>query len=164
MRHIKIIFVAGLLLFCLIFLFSLLIPSQAKVSRATNINQSIDSVKMALLQLDAWVLWHPDIKKNKTNMSFNKEDNQIDIGTYKMKIENSNDSTIFLQTKGAKGAPMQTTIALYKVQDSCIVNWYHTIPVKWYPWEKFRSIFYDNILGPTIDSTLFAFKQYIEKK
>jgi hypothetical protein len=164
MRHIKILVIAISFLSALIFLFSLLIPSQAKVSRAININQTRDSVKKELLQLNHWVLWHPDVKRNSQNNNLSTTNNEITIGTYKMKVDNVNDSMIYLNTHNANGVAMATTIALYKANDSCIVNWYHTIPVKWYPWEKFRSIFYDNILGPTIDSTLFAFKQYIEKK
>ncbi len=164
MRHIKILAIAIFFLFGLIFLFSLLIPSQAKVSRAINVNQPRDSVKKELLQLDHWVLWHPDIKRNSKNSTLSATADEITIGTYKMKVAHTNDSTIFLNTHNANGTSMATTIALYKANDSCIMNWYHTIPVKWYPWEKFRSIFYDNILGPTIDSTLFAFKQYMEKK
>jgi hypothetical protein len=68
-----------------------------------------------------------------------------------------------LHTNNPRGEILPNTIIVYDYKDSCIVNWYCTMKVKWYPWDKFRSIFFDNIIGSVLDSNLTALKVFVEK-
>ncbi len=162
MRQVKVIVLSTLILFSLILLFSLMIPSHSKVSRAINVVGKKDVLLNELNQLQNWKNWHPLLKNKKLDSTLNN--NEININNAKFKISSTTDSSINFIAKNKEGEEMTSTILILDFKDSCIVNWFSTIDVNWYPWEKFRTIFFDNILGPTLDSSLVSFKNYMEQK
>jgi hypothetical protein len=44
------------------------------------------------------------------------------------------------------------------------VQWQYQLNYKWYPWQKFKAIFADNIYGSALDSALISLKSFVEKK
>jgi hypothetical protein len=164
MRKIKVIILSLVILSVLVLLFSLLIPTHSKVSRAINIVGTRDSLRNELLQLKKWVNWHPFLKARPIDSIRFSSANQLEVDHYAFSITGNTDSTIQFLAQNPRGEQMPSTIAIYNYGDSCIVNWYSSITVKWYPWEKFKTIFYDNMYGPALDSNLIALKYYIEKK
>jgi hypothetical protein len=45
---------------------------------------------------------------------------------------------------------------------SSTVQWYFDFQVKWYPWQKFQSIVYDQQLGPVMEKSLGNLKRIAE--
>ena len=43
--------------------------------------------------------------------------------------------------------------------DSLTLQWYMDFKLKWYPWEKFRSLFYENIYGVQMEQGLSNLKE-----
>jgi len=43
--------------------------------------------------------------------------------------------------------------------DSLTLQWYMDFKLKWYPWEKFRSLFYENIYGVQMEQGLHNLKE-----
>jgi hypothetical protein len=46
---------------------------------------------------------------------------------------------------------------------SPIVIWTMNFNVKWYPWEKLASMFYDKQLGPRMEKSLVQLRNELEK-
>jgi hypothetical protein len=165
MRQLKVIVLSVLILCSLIMLFSLLIPSHNKVSRAINVVAKKEVLLHELSQLQNWKNWHPLLKnKNIDSIFINNNYKEINISNTNFKISSTTDSSVNFAAKNINGEEMHSTIQILDFKDSCIVNWYSTMDVKWYPWEKFRTIFFDNMIGPSLDSSLASFKNYMEHK
>ncbi len=165
MRQIKVISLSLIILSTVVLLFSLLIPNHSKVSRAITINKPKAAIKTELAQLPNWKQWHPFLKINNSKVATVNtiSDTAIQINNYTFSLISATDSSLQFLAKNPNGETMPSTINLYAVGDSCIVNWYSSVTVNWYPWEKLRTIFYDNIYGPALDSNLVSFKRYMEK-
>jgi hypothetical protein len=43
--------------------------------------------------------------------------------------------------------------------DSSTLQWYMDFNLKWYPWDKFRSLFYENIYGVQMEQGLSNLKE-----
>jgi hypothetical protein len=49
------------------------------------------------------------------------------------------------------------------LSDTTVVQWYFDFRLKWYPWEKFGSIVFDQQLGPSMESSLENLRINFEK-
>ncbi|MFM7839980.1 MAG: hypothetical protein ACKO6K_10455, partial [Chitinophagaceae bacterium] len=47
---------------------------------------------------------------------------------------------------------------------SSVLQWYFNFTVRWYPWEKFGSIIYDQQIGPAMERSLNNLKRQCEQK
>jgi hypothetical protein len=170
MKRIKILLLSVLVLSGIILIFSALIPSKTKVSRTTSVVARRDSIMEQLTNVENWTYWHPQLNSDsarrlvtytpvrsgaKTWLSYNN---------FKMELAAVTDSTIDIVMTNVEGQTLPSTIQVIAVKDSCIINWYASFKVKWYPWEKFRSIFFDNMYGPSLEKNLVAFKKYMEAR
>lgn len=165
MRQVKVIFFSLLSLCIVIILFSFLIPSKTKLSRAITIKKPIDVVKKELNNFKNWEQWHIGItEKNKQNkVTYNVDSSVMTMNNVTMEIIGQNDSSVQYKSSNRKGELIFSTANLINHNDSCTVNWFYQFKARWYPWEKFRSIFIDNMYGPSIDTNLTALKKYLER-
>ena len=44
------------------------------------------------------------------------------------------------------------------------VQWHSRVKLKWYPWEKFRGLFLEKVIGQAYESTLQNIKKILEAK
>jgi hypothetical protein len=166
MRQIKVIALSLVILSVLITCFSLLIPGNSRISRAITIKKPGSQIIPELASLNHWVRWHPFLKKisGSNPIQYSNDNKQLLVNQYDFKILDQTDSSIRFLSVSPNGEKMNSTVSIYSFGDSTAVNWYNETHVNWYPWEKFKTIFYDNIYGPSLDSNLVAFKYYMENK
>ncbi len=148
MRFIKLGLISAVILYMLLWMFTLLVPNQNVVSRAINMPGIKDSVKQKILTVNNWSPW------------FNPKDS-INFITIEQKIVNpANDSIPFiLKQKNINN--LNGTMAFYKLEnvDSTALQLYFTFKTPWYkPWLKFSSIVNDKVFGGLLEQTLERMK------
>ncbi|MBL7726189.1 MAG: SRPBCC family protein [Dinghuibacter sp.] len=164
MRTFRVILISLLALFGVVMIFAMLIPADTRVSRAVSIKAQRDSVKNVLLNLQQWPLWHPNLKRANDSNPIVYAGNALKFNGFTMQVEPTTDSTVRVNMTNREGEQLHSTIQLVNLNaDTCVVNWYADFHSKWYPWEKFRSMFFDQLYGPSLDSNLVRLKQFTEK-
>lgn len=162
MRLVKLGLISGVVLFLLIFLLSLLIPSHSLVSRAITIHAPADSVKARLMDLRQWEQWNALLKDTALgNVEFASET----IGTAHMKIRllSVDSASVKTEWKREGQEPVISTMTITPSGDATVLQWYFDFHLNWYPWEKFGSIVFDKELGPPMEASLDQLKKVSEK-
>jgi thiamine kinase-like enzyme len=160
MRFIKLALISVVVLFGLITLISLLLPSHIRISRAIDIYAASEKVYLQVADIRQWDKWNEYIRayhNKKFEGSRLKTDEIIVI------ISGKTDSlvtSVWQQPSGNKFESGFTVIA----QDGShtILQWYFDFHLKWYPWEKFQSIIYDQQFGPVMEKSLTNLKKIVE--
>ena len=147
MRVIKLMLISAVILFGLMTLISLMIPSHVRISRAIDINAAKPQLMPLIQQRDEWPRWN----------AYAKEPGRFDIS-----IVESNDSLVVSRWK-AGGKDFTSGMAVYEPrQGTLTVQWYFDFRLKWYPLEKFGSIMFDRQLGSPMEESLVNLKQLAE--
>jgi len=175
MRLIKAFGVGATGLFIIITLFSLLIPSRVRVSRAVQIyNTSVSKVYPQIARFNNWKNWHPVFTldsaclKCKPAAIIGKDSGCIirhqgrDI-EIRLLSTDSISTQFLLQAEGENDVHNDIVITGLPLQQAVQVEWRATTKLHWYPWEKVQGIFMDNITGPGYEAALNALKRYLEK-
>jgi hypothetical protein len=68
--------------------------------------------------------------------------------------------------KTDNGRPIISGFKIIRHQqgDSATLQWYMDFELRWYPWEKFRSLFYENIYGLQMEQGLLNLKELSEER
>lgn len=175
MRVIKVFLVGAIGLFIIITLFSLLIPSRVRVSRAVLINNtSNDVVYRQVANLENWKNWHPIFTMDSAKLSshspaiagkdsgytFNHRGRDINITILSA---DSGSVQFLLQADGENDIDNDILITSLPSQNAVQVEWRAITKLHWYPWEKFYGIFIDKLTGPGHEAALNGLKDFIEK-
>jgi len=175
MRLVKAFLVGAIGLFIIITLFSLLIPSRVRVSRAVLINNTgSDAVYRQVASVKNWINWHPIFTMDSAKMSshpaaitgkdsgyvFNHRGKDIS-----MTIHSADSVSIqfLLEPDGENDIDNDIVITSLPSQNAVQVEWRAITKLHWYPWEKFYGIFIDKLTGPAYEAALNGLKDYIEK-
>ena len=78
----------------------------------------------------------------------------------------ANDSVIIKKTIGNSGTAVTNGWQIYNYphSDSLTVQWYMDMHMKWYPWQKFGSLFYEATYGSMMQNGLTNIKGLAENK
>lgn len=145
-----------------IFLLASLIPSEMRVSRAITIDVPKDSVEGKVKDISQWQQWNVLVNKPELSQKIftaNKfTSDELTVASLGM------DSSL-VKTQWTRNG--QDSIAcgmnVLAAGNRTIVQWYFDFKVKWYPWEKFGSIIFDNQLGPPMEQSLAQLKKLAEQ-
>ena len=169
MRLIKGLLVVITGLFLMITLFSLLIPSDVRISRAVVINNTnASAIFQQLVPFENWKNWHPIFTADSATYhrvnkdgSFHILHRQQDIV---LDIKDSDSSSIhfLLKLKGANDVQNELVIHTLPAQEAVQLEWRTITHLKWYPWEKFYGIFLDQLTGASYEGALNGLKIFIE--
>jgi hypothetical protein len=155
-------------------LFSLLIPSTVRVSRAVLINNTDSSaVFLAVTHLRNWTKWHPVFTKEGAKLDCEmpapksapdvctiiQQDRRIDI---KMHAPHEGIVPFTLKTEGENEVKSEIFISQESRGAPVFVEWMSLTTLKWYPWRKVQGIFLDKLTGPGYEAALKGLKEYIE--
>ncbi len=174
MRLIKAFLVGAIGLFVIITLFSLLIPSRVRVSRAVLINNTTtNAVYQQIVNFDNWKKWHPIFTTDSAIIFWHppaivgKDSDCIILQRGKeVKIQlisaDSNSVEFLLQAGGENDIDNDIVLSSLPGQNSVQVEWRAITKLHWYPWEKFYGIFIDQLTGPGYDAALNGLKEYLE--
>jgi hypothetical protein len=162
MRFVKLALISAVILAILIYLFSLIIPSKIRISRAIDISVSRDSLLPAITDLRQWKQWNelvnnPDL----TNRQFNEtvfSSNQL-----KVVRQAQEGDTLFTEWQQQNARTYTSGFTWTSSNNQLVLQWYFDIKLKWYPWEKFGSIVFDKQLGPPMEKSLANLKKMLEK-
>jgi hypothetical protein len=171
MRFVKLALISAVILFIVIFLFSLMIPSTVRISRAVNISAPEDSLFVALDDLCQWKQWNelvnnPDLTgKQYTEFTFSSEQLKVTRGKYVNVFGSTtmDTDTLYTTWQQKNARVLNSGFTWTGVNNQLVVQWYFDIKLRWYPWEKFGSIVFDKQLGPPMEKSLGNLKKLLEK-
>ena len=152
MRLIKLAIISTIILFIVVTLISLLIPSDIRISKAINIHGNKDSILSLIRIREHWTKWHPAFIPNDSTPSFEPISSVIRA---------QNDSEIVMQLQQGNKPPVVNGWKVYGHTgiDSLTLQWYMDFHLKWYPWKKFGSLFYENTYGVMMEKGLENIRQ-----
>lgn len=160
MRIVKLGLISIIIFGIFIFLFSLLFPSEVRISRAINITAPPQKVIAKLSDIKQWRHWNE--MTNNPALEDGKYSDSI-FSSRKMDVRLVSSANNIIKTEWRWGKRLlHSGHSVLQSQDSTILQWYFDIKLAWYPWEKFGSIVFDKQLGPSMEKSLTNFKNYVE--
>ena len=153
LRPIRFIIVGIILLFLVSLGVSLLIPSHVKISKAIDIRAEKDSVYKLLVNQENWHLWNPLFSDSNYGNS-----KRIIVTPITL-----NDSLLLFRFDQAGSKPVFNGWHIYKgAATGVTLQWYMDFTLKWYPCEKFKSLFFENTFGVMMEQGLKNLKNRTE--
>jgi hypothetical protein len=163
MRLIKLALISAFVLFGILALIASLLPSQVRISRAVDINAPKEKVLMHLYYLPAWRQWNKFID----SLPILQMDNDyFKNDKLELSIVHRTDSIIKASWKQPGGRVFESGYQLLQPaleEGRFTVQWHFDFKLRWYPWEKFQSILYDQQLGPVMEQSLATLKKKLEE-
>jgi len=155
-RIIKLALISIVFLFLVVTAISLLIPSHVRVSKAINLYAEKDSVFALIADTTRWKQWHP---------AYIPDENRPKFSSVHIIGKTQSDSEIVmrLQQQGKPEVVNGWKVYHHDLTDSLTLQWYMDFHLKWYPWQKFGSLFYENTYGVMMEKGLENMKQLSDK-
>lgn len=160
MKLIKLGIISAVVLFGVITLISLIIPSNIRISRAIDISTAKENIYPKLAEATQWEQWNVYIQSYHNRHVSGRE---ITADEMAVSINNVSDSLVtssWLNPGGNRFSSGYTLIA--HDANHSTVQWYFDFHLRWYPWEKFQSIVYDQQFGPVMEHSLKNLKAITE--
>jgi len=167
MRVIKLAILSFIFIFLLVTTISLFIPSHIRISRATDINSTKQAVMSFISDPLKWKEWYPGADSLDIIYIEGKPKGILldSSGLLGISIFNINDSVV---TVGEVGMSATQRMEMgWKVlsggnENNVVTQWYMDFKLRWYPWEKFKSLFFENIYGTHMERGLANLKELSE--
>ena len=163
MRLIKLGVISLIVFGIIIFIFSLFIPSHVRISRAVNIAIPKNKVSVYVADIRNWQNWNEIVNIQDSNSG--KFDKTSYTGKkLKVNLLSVTDDSIRTSWKhGDSDSIISGFNLLQSLSDTTVAQWYFDFQLKWYPWEKFGSIIFDQQLGPSMEKSLNNLKYKLEE-
>jgi len=174
MRLLKAFLVGLTGLFIVITLFSLLIPSRVRVSRAVLINNtSQQEVFQQIGRFNNWPAWHPVFTVDSATMKLQpagtdglpsgciitQRGKEIIIN---LLAADTSSVKFSMQAEGENEIDNDIVISSQPGSSVVQVEWRAITKLRWYPWQKFYGIFIDQLTGPGYEVALNGLKDHLE--
>lgn len=159
MRFIKFGIICIVVFFGLATAFSMLVPSHIRLSKAINLHAPPDSIFSLIKDTAQWPAWHPGFQ----NFSVEATLQQNNLSLKKVAVS---DSLVTMDLQKGTKEPVRNTWQLYQyaAADSVTLQWYMDFHLKWYPWQKFSSLFFESTYGRMMETGLNNIKRKVEEK
>lgn len=156
MRIIKLALISFIILFGLVTFFSLFIPGNVRISKAMNIAEDDSTTFQQIDKLVKWIKWHPALKQVPDSEIVVQKDGSLKIQDTRISIIGSGDEEITTEIVQGERRPVISgfKIIRHPEGDSATLQWYMNFKLHWYPWEKFKSLFYENFYGVQMEQGL----------
>ena len=133
---------------------SLMIPQHIRISRAINIFGTKDSIFSLIRDTGKWKEWHP---------AFMPSDQQKRIPLTHVALSSSSDSSLVVKLWQDQKKPVVNGWQIYHVSaDSLTLQWYMDFQLKWYPWQKFGSLFFESTYGILMEQGLVNIRNRVQ--
>ena len=146
-RIIKLAFISIIFLFVVVTAISLLIPSHIRISKAVNIHGERDAIFALISDTARWKQWHPAFIPNYSTPKFPA------VHILQKSVSDS-EIVMHLQQIGKPEVINGWKIYKHEAVDSLTLQWYMDFHLKWYPWKKFGSLFFENTYGVMMEQGL----------
>jgi hypothetical protein len=163
MRFLKLGLISIVALFGIILLISLLLPSHIRISRAIDISAPAEKISPLLTDIKKWEQWNEYVRAYHNRIVETDMMKADEIAIFITSQKKNLVTADWQQPSGTKFSSGYTIIGNDNKHTYSTVQWYFDFHVKWYPWEKFQSIVYDQQLGPVMEKSLANLKQIAEK-
>jgi hypothetical protein len=161
MRIIKLATLSFIFLFLLVTIISFFIPGNITISKATNIPGDAEIVNPYIGKLTGWTAWHPALKDIPEKEFIVFTDTTLKLRNTTINVVERKDEEIVTEMATDGGRPIRSGLKLIRHQpgDSATLQWFMDFKLRWYPWEKFRSLFFENIYGVQMEQGLANLKE-----
>ncbi|MBA2330875.1 MAG: hypothetical protein H0V91_14800 [Flavisolibacter sp.] len=158
MRLLRFIIISILLLFTLITLFGLLIPSTVRISKAIDIDAETNEIFSLIRDTAQWKHWHPAFQKTETHSALQEGliINEVVATDSLVQMELSKQE----KNKLLNGWQIHT----HPNSEVKTLQWYMDFHLRWYPWERFGSLFYENTYGIMMEQGLQNINNLLSSK
>ena len=171
MRFIKLALLSFIILFLLITGISLFIPSHIRISKAINIKAEQDSIMAQIKDATKWKNWYPGLDTAKLFYEAGEVkgvilDNKDPLHPVYIIINKAEPGEITAQFITKKMLPVVNgwkTIS-YSTNDSVTLQWYMDFHLRWYPWEKFGSLFLESSYGAKMEKGLTNLRTLVQSR
>ena len=148
-RLIKLMLLSVVFLFGMITLISLLIPSQVRISRAINVAARPAVIQKLVGDSTQWRVWHPGFSDSSRFEGIRIIPGKKDSSSWTFALQQGQKTPVW------NGFQLHT----YPGSDSATLQWYMDFHLRWYPWQKFGSLFYESMYGPLMEQGLTSLRQ-----
>ena len=129
-----------------------MIPSHIRISKAANFSSSQKQTLLnSIRDQNQWKEWHPAFMN----------DSLLKTKAISVSMKSQSDSEIVAQMQQGNKPPVISGWKFYEYPnaDSLTLQWYMDFRLKWYPWQKFGSLFYENTYGRMMEEGLTNLKR-----
>jgi hypothetical protein len=164
MRLIKLAILSFVFLFLLVTIISLFIPGNIRISKAKNFAADDKTYFQNIEQLNKWRNWHPALKEVPENEITILKDGSIKVKDTRISVIERKPEEVITEILQHNGRPVISGFKIinHAERDSSTLQWYMDFKLRWYPWEKFKSLFYESFYGPQMEQGLTNLKQLNE--
>jgi hypothetical protein len=150
-KIIKLAIISFVIIFGLLTAISLLIPSRVRISKAVDLQAPKEAVRTLITDTTQWRTWHPAYlggRQQQATIAFNTISDSLIIST--------------ISSPGKNSLLNGWQFYNHKGRDSYTLQWYIDFKLRWYPWEKFGSLFYEATYGKMIEQGLSNIKKHVQ--
>jgi hypothetical protein len=167
MKILKLIIGSIIFFAIVITIISLFVPSDVRVSKAIQINSSMQALTEQIGNPENWRNWYPGADSSKfyyengsvKGLVLNEAKRQSIVFTGK-----KNDEVTAMYVLPNKKIPTGWQWVPAADSNSVTVFWYIDFHLRWYPWEKFTSFMFEKVYTPQLKQGLENLKSLLEKK
>ena len=167
MRYIKFALLGLLVLYILLTLIGLLMPSSVTVGRSVEIHASVDSVRFYTNNPVNWRYWingADTANFNQLTPSATEKNSKFIIGTYTVTVMENNLKYIITTWTSEHNKEQLNRLELYySSNNSTTVKWSFEQQLNWYPWERLSAMLRDKVFGPSMEVSLAKLKKVCER-
>jgi|HubBroStandDraft_6_1064221.scaffolds.fasta_scaffold1033992_1 hypothetical protein len=160
--------IASLIIFSFVILFLFaLFPSDISVSRLIQIRTSKVQLYKKIEDLREWNSWN-DFFYNSYAGSVSyahgrMDSNYIDKIYVQVELLKATPDTVITRWSN-RNKFFIGEFVLKEEKGQMVLEWTLKFHIKWYPWEKLASMFYDKQLGPQMENSLLRLRNELESK
>jgi hypothetical protein len=164
MRFLKLALFSLLVIFLLFTAIGLLMPSSVTVTRKANINAVIDSVRFYTNDLSKWQYWLNGVDTN-YNEASSAKNAQLKLGVYTISVVEKNQKYITTLWQSEHAKNQLCRIHLNDSIEPNLTTVYFSFQqhLSWLPWDRLGGMLHDEVIGPSMQSSLDKLKQVVEK-
>jgi hypothetical protein len=161
--------IGSLIIFSIVILFLFaLFPSDISVSRLIRINHSSDQVIRKIANLQDWKNWNEfiyskDAKGNAGLMTDSSDSVSIHETDFTVERIKYLQDTILTRWQHGNDSFTGNFVVTPQTSEQTILEWTLYFHVKWYPWDKLASMFYDKQLGPVMEKSLLNLQKEMDQ-
>jgi len=151
----------------ILFLFALF-PSEISVSRILLIESSPAQVAKKITDLRDWKNWNEllmnSISQNQKNYPEPGliDSNYIGLGYLTIELLKAGPDSVITRWQRGNKSFMGNFILSPQGNGQTILEWTLHFHIKWYPWDKLASMFYEKQLGPVMELSLVKLQKELQ--
>ena len=154
MRILKLAILSFVFLFIVLTGITLLIPADIRLSKVVSIQAPKDSIFNLIKNKEEWPRWHPSFPNR----------NEVNLTNVKTTVLSESDSLLVMQWQAGNSKPINNHWQLHRMGEGndFTLQWFINFHSAWYPWQKLKSLFYENNYGKMMEQGLKNIKEEAE--